>query len=319
MKICILDGYTLNPGDLSWHNLERLAMCQIFDRTGQDQILERCADAEIILTNKVGLTSSMLEKLPKLEFISVMATGYNVIDVSRAKELNITVSNAAGYSSQSVAQHTFALILEHFSMAGAHNQHVTQNDGWRKQPDFSYSLKTRHDIGGKKIGLIGYGAIGSQVAKIAQAFGMEVLINRRNTKGELPEGMRYASLEEMAAQCDIISLHCPFTGDNKHMVNEGFLNSMKKSSVLINTSRGQLVDEKALATALNEGQIAGAGLDVLSQEPPGGDSPLIGATNCIITPHNAWSTLEARQRLMTIMVENVRSFLIGDPINVVNL
>lgn len=318
MKICILDGYTLNPGDLSWHALERLANCEIHDRSAAQDVLERCKDAEIVMTNKVPLTRELMEQLPKLEFINVMATGYNVVDTVAAKEKGIIVSNAAGYSTSSVAQHSFALLLELFSKVGAHSNDVLTKNGWTSQEDFSYSLSPLRELKGKTLGLIGYGAIGSNVAQIAMAFGMKVLVNRRNMDSSAPEGINYASLEEVAANSDAVSLHCPFTGDNAHMINEGFLKQMKNSAVLINTARGQLVDEAALALALTEGQIAGAGLDVLSQEPPAKNNPLFDCPNLILTPHQAWASFESRKRLMGIIVDNVRGFLTNDPINVVN-
>lgn len=318
MKICILDGYILNPGDLSWHALERLANCEIHDRSAAQDVLERCKDAEIVMTNKVPLTRELMDELPKLEFINVMATGYNVVDTVAAKEKGIIVSNAAGYSTSSVAQHSFALLLELFSKVGVHSNDVLTKNGWTSQEDFSYSLSPLRELKGKTLGLIGYGAIGSNVAQIAMAFGMKVLVNRRNMDGNAPEGINYASLEEVAANSDAVSLHCPFTGDNSHMINEGFLKQMKNSAVLINTARGQLVNEAALALALTEGQIAGAGLDVLSQEPPAKNNPLFGCPNLILTPHQAWASFESRKRLMGIIVDNVRGFLTNDPINVVN-
>lgn len=318
MKISILDGYTLNPGDLSWHGLERLANCSIYDRSTADQVVERCKDAEIVMTNKVPITREIMDQLPQLEFINVMATGYNVIDVAAAKEKGIVVSNAAGYSTSSVAQHCFALLLELYSKVGAHNHHVRESEGWASKSDFSYSLSPLREIQGKTIGLIGYGTIGSQVAGIAKAFGMKVLVNRRNQSQELPEGMQYADLQELAEQSDVVSLHCPYTGDNGEMINAAFLEQMKNSAILVNTARGQLVDEQALANALHEGQIAGAGLDVLSQEPPHKDHVLLQAPNTVLTPHQAWASLESRKRLMKIMVDNVRGYLINDPMNVVS-
>lgn len=317
MKICILDGFTLNPGDLSWHALERLANCQIHERTSEANIVERCLDAEIVMTNKVPITREVMEQLPKLEYINVMATGYNVVDVAAAQERGIIVSNAAGYSTSSVAQHTFALLLELFSKVGTHSAHVREKNGWSSQPDFSYSLSPLREVKGKTIGLIGFGAIGSQVATIAQAFGMKVLVHRKDMSKELPESMAYANLEELATKSDVVSLHCPYTGSNGGMIDANFLTQMKPSAVLVNTARGQLIDEVALTTALHEGHIAGAALDVFSQEPPMADHALLKAPNLVVTPHQAWASFEARKRLMAIMVDNVRGFLTNDPVNLV--
>jgi len=318
MKICILDGYTLNPGDLSWHALERLATCEIYERSEPGSVFERCKDAEIVMTNKVPITRELIEQLPKLEYINVMATGYNVVDIEAVKEKGILVSNAAGYSTASVAQHTFALLLELLSKVGMHSHDVLAANGWTSQKDFSYSLSPLRELNGKTMGLIGYGAIGSNVATIARAFGMKVLVHRKRMELDAPDGLSYVSLEEIAAKSDAVSLHCPFTGDNARMIDANFLSQMKRSAVLINTARGQLVDEVALAKALTEGQIAGAGLDVLSEEPPAKDNPLLSCPNLVLTPHQAWASFESRKRLMNIIVDNVRGFLTNDPINVVN-
>ncbi|MBI1183158.1 D-2-hydroxyacid dehydrogenase [bacterium] len=318
MKTTILDGFTLNPGDLSWHDLERLSDCTIYDRTAAELIVERCREAEIIMTNKVPLSAETIAQLPKLEFINVMATGYNIVDVDAAKERGIVVSNAAGYSTPSVVQHTFALMLQIFNNTAAHSHSVKDEMRWAKGADFSYTLHPWHDLAGKTLGIIGFGTIGKKVAEVALTFGMKVLANRRNMDKEAPEGISYAGIEELLAEADVLSFHCPQTTETKGMVNEGFLKSMKSSAVLINTARGGLVDEQALANALNEGTIAAAGLDVLSSEPPAMDNPLLSAKNCIITPHMAWASKEARQRLMHILVENTRAFLMGEPQNVVN-
>lgn len=318
MKTTILDGYTLNPGDLSWHDLERLTACTIYDRTTPEQIVERCKNANIIMTNKVPITAEAMDQLPSLEYISVMATGYNVVDVVAAKERNIIVSNAAGYSTHSVVQLTMAFILELFSKTAAHSASVKDDMKWASQPDFSYTLGPINELGGKTLGIVGYGTIGKEVAKIALAFGMKVLANKRNMAGDLPKGVDWASLEEIRDKSDVISLHAPQNKNTEGIVNADFLKGMKSNAILINTARGGLLVEDDLANALNEGIIAGAGLDVLSQEPPLKSNPLLEAKNCLITPHMAWASVQARKRLMDILIENTRCFLMGEAQNVVN-
>lgn len=318
MKTTILDGYTLNPGDLSWHDLERLTACTIYDRTTPEQIVERCKNANIIMTNKVPITAEAMDQLPSLEYISVMATGFNVVDVVAAKERNIIVSNAAGYSTHSVVQLTMAFILELFSKTAAHSASVKDDMKWASQPDFSYTLGPINELGGKTLGIVGYGTIGKEVAKIALAFGMKVLANKRNMAGDLPKGVDWASLEEIRDKSDVISLHAPQNKNTEGMVNVDFLKGMKPNAILINTARGGLVVEDDLANALNDGIIAGVGLDVLSQEPPLKSNPLLEAKNCLITPHMAWASVQARKRLMDILIENTRCFLMGEAQNVVN-
>ena len=259
-----------------------------------------------------------MEQLPKLEYISVMATGYNMVDTQAAKARGIVVSNAAGYSTQSVVQHTFALMLELFSKVGLHNFSVKEEKIWENQQDFSYTIGSISEIYGKTLGLVGFGEIGKNVAKVAQAFGLKVLANRKNQDTIAPEGIAFVSLDELVAQSDIISLHCPLTADNAQMVNADFLQKIKKTAFLINTARCGLIDENALAFALINGEIAGAGLDVLSTEPPNKNNPLLSAKNCFITPHIAWASFQARQRLMDILVNNTRAFLSGTPENLVN-
>ncbi|MFY0673948.1 MAG: D-2-hydroxyacid dehydrogenase [Bacteroidia bacterium] len=318
MKTTILDGFTLNPGDLVWHDLERLSDCSIYERTAQEQIVERCQNANIIMTNKVPISGETMDQLPNLEFINVMATGYNVIDTEAAKTKGIVVSNAAGYSTPSVVQHTFALLLELYNKTAAHSTAAKDEMKWASGNDFSFTLGSWHDLAGKTMGIVGFGTIGQKVAQVAKAFGMKVLANRRNMEGEDPEGVKYASIDELLSKADVVSLHCPQTAETYQMVNADFINKMKKSAILINTARGGLIDEEALAAALNNGLITGAALDVLNTEPPAKENPLLAAKNCIITPHMAWASKEARQRLMEIMIENTRAFLMGEPQNVVN-
>ena len=317
MNIVVLDGHTLNPGDLSWDELQSLGPCEIFDRTTPEQILPRAASAEIILTNKVVLNRETIMALPKLRYIGVLATGHNVVDITAARARGIPVTNIPGYGTRSVAQHTFALLLELTHHTGHHAQ--TVRDGrWTRSPDFCYWDFPLLELDGLTLGIIGFGQIGRDVAKIAQAFGLRVLIHTRTKPAPLPAGMEFVPLEEIFARTDIVSLHCPLTPDTTHLINATRLARMKPSALLINTSRGPLVDEAALADALNAGHLAGAALDVLSVEPPPATSPLLTAKNCIITPHLGWATRAARQRLMHIAVANLRAFLAGGPQNVVN-
>lgn len=317
MKIVILDGHTTNPGDLSWQPIERLGNCTVYEHTPPELVVERAHDAEIVLTNKSAIDRAHMDSLPKLEFIGVLATGYNVVDVAAAKDKGVVVSNAAGYSTMSVVQHTYALILELMSKASAHSHSVKEDDGWASQEHFSYTLGSVSEISGKTIGIIGFGTIGQRVGEVALAFGMTVLANR-SMEQRPPEGVEYVALDTLLDQSDIITLHCPLTPENQGMVNTHFLLRMKRSAILINTARGGLINEKDLYDGLNSSQIAGAGLDVLSVEPPSSDHVLLSAPNCLITPHIAWASIEARKRLIDITTRNVRSYLIGEPINVVN-
>ncbi len=314
MKIVVLDGYTLNPGDLDWGPLKALGDVTIYDRTPNDLILEHSEQADILLTNKTPLRKAVLTQLPKLKCIGVLATGYDVIDVEEAKNLNIPVCNASGYATDSVAQHTFALILEMMNQISLHDQKVKA--GYWKL-DFSFFSKPIRELNGKTLGLIGYGRIGRRVGEIARAFGLNLLINRKNPGRDEDKGCK-ATLDEIAQFSDIVSLHCPLTEENKGMINKQFLQKMKSEGLLINTARGPLIDEQALANALANKEIAGAGLDVLSNEPPKEANPLLKSNNCIITPHNAWATVESRQKLMDIVVDNVKAFMEGKPQNVVN-
>lgn len=318
MKIVVLDGYALNPGDLSWEALNAIGEVIVYDRTPPALIHERAKDAEILFTNKTPLRQADLELLTQLKYIGVLATGYDVVDIKAAARKGIVVTNIPAYSTASVAQLTFALVLELMNQVGKHSDAVHQG-AWSSSADFSFWLQPQLELAGKNFGIIGYGAIGEQVARIATAFGMHVLAHKRQQPLEVPmENFKWASRDEVLEQSDIISLHCPLTEQTEGMINQESLARMKQTAYLINTARGKLIVERDLADALNQGKIAGAGLDVLSTEPPTKDNPLLGARNCIITPHVAWATTAARKRLMDIAVENLQAFLAGQPVNQVN-
>jgi glycerate dehydrogenase len=315
MKIVITDGYALNPGDMSWDPIRQFGDLKVYDRTSRAEIIERCKDADIILSNKTELSKESIVKLDNVRLISVLATGYNVIDISAAKNSGIDVCNVPAYGTESVAQHTFALILELSNKISLHAASVARGD-WQQSPDYSYSLKPLIELTGKTLGIVGLGNIGLQTAKLANAFGMKVIYNSRNDKHTTLAAFK--SMEDVFSESDFISLHCPLTETNKEFVNKHLLQLMKPTAYLVNTARGQLINEQDLADALNNNDIAGAALDVLSKEPPDSSNPLLTAKNCVITPHNAWSTSEARQRIIDITVENIKAFLSGHPINVVN-
>ncbi|MFA6540902.1 MAG: D-2-hydroxyacid dehydrogenase [Bacteroidota bacterium] len=316
MNIVVLDGFTLNPGDLQWNELQSLGKCTVHDRTLPGEIIERAKDAEIVLTNKVVLSREIIARLPNLKYIGVLATGYNVVDTAAAKEKNIVVTNVPAYSTISVAQTAFSLLLELTHHAGHHSDAV-RNGKWNRSKDFTFRDFPLVELAEKKFGIIGFGNIGRAAARIASAFGMTVLVSTRTKKTD-GEPVRFVDTETLFSESDVLSLHCPLTDETKHLVNRNTLALMKRTAFLINTSRGGLIDEPALAAALNAGTIAGAGLDVLSSEPPASDNPLLSATNCIITPHIAWASFEARKRLMAVAAGNVRSFIDGRPVNVVN-
>lgn len=313
MKIVVLDGYALNPGDISWDELKSLGEVEVYDRTPDNMITERAADAEIILTNKNLMMANVIEKLPRLKYIGVLATGYNVVDTEAAKRRGIIVTNVPAYSTASVAQHTFALILEFYNYPGKFSDEVREGR-WSRNLDFCYWDKQLIELAGKTIGIVGFGRIGKAVARVAEALEMNVIVSEVTDV----EGYENYPLDKLLKRSDIVTLHCPLTPETKGIINRGRLRLMKPSALLVNCARGQLIVEQDLADALNEGRIAGAALDVLSEEPPSPDNPLLKAKNCIITPHVAWATLEARQRLMKIAVDNVRCFLEGKPVNVVN-
>ncbi|QIF02374.1 D-2-hydroxyacid dehydrogenase [Roseimicrobium sp. ORNL1] len=316
MRLTILDAFTANPGDLSWAGLESLADCTFHDRTAPAEVLVRAQDAELVITNKTVLSGDTIRSLPKLKYIGVLATGYNVVDVAAAKECGITVTNVPGYSTPSVAQTVFALLLELTHRVGHHAQTVREGR-WSQCPDFCYWDGTLVELSGRTLGILGYGTIGEGVARIALALGMKVIANRRTWKEAPIEGVTPASQEEVFAQSDVLSLHCPLTEDTKHIINAQNIAKMKPSALLINTARGPLVNEAELAAALNDGRLAGVGLDVLSAEPPPADNPLLTAKNCYITPHIAWASKEARERLINVATQNVKAFLDGKPQNVV--
>jgi len=317
MKIVVLDSYTLNPGDLNWDQLKALAICEFHDRTAADQILPRARGAQIVLTNKTPLNRQIICALPDLRYIGVLATGVNVVDSEAAREQAIPVTNIPAYSAPSVAQCTFALLLELTQHVGHHAQTVSQGR-WSKCPDFCYWDYPLIELEGLTLGLIGYGNIGTAVARIGMAFGMHVLVNRKQPGNADSSNPRFVNRETVLRSSDILSLHCPLTPETKHLINAESLAQMKQGSILLNTSRGPLVDENALVDALQRGHLAGAGLDVLGVEPPPPDNPLFHAKNCIITPHLAWASRASRSRLMDIAVANLRAFLANKPVNVVN-
>lgn len=317
MKIVILDGFTVNPGDLSWSALESLAEVEVYDRTSEDQIVPRCKGAEIVLTNKVVLDSSVLNQLPRLMYIGVLATGYNVVDLEVASRQSIVVTNIPSYSTDSVAQMVFSHLLNIVSRTD-HYAQENRNGRWSKNQDFCYLDHTLSELAGKRMGIVGLGNIGMAVAKIALAFNMEVIAYTSKSDEELPEGVRSVTMEELFTGSDVISLHCPLTESTRHLVNASRLRTMKPSAILINTGRGPLVCDQDVADALNSHTIAAYAADVLTEEPPKADNPLLSAKNCYLTPHIAWATYEARQRLINICVENVKAFIEGEPKNQVN-
>ncbi|MHC4087262.1 MAG: D-2-hydroxyacid dehydrogenase [Planctomycetota bacterium] len=317
MNIVVLDGYTLNPGDLTWKDLESLGQCIVYDRTSPEETVPRAKDTEIVLTNKTLLFSDVIKQLPKLKYIGVLATGYNVVDVEAAGNLGIPVTNVPAYSTQSVAQMVFAHLLNLTQHVGHHAQTV-RSGRWTSNPDFCYWDTPLIELVGLTMGIIGFGRIGKATAKLAQAFDMKVVAYDVVTPSGMPEGCQFVELEDVFRRSDVVSLHCPLTPQTKNLVNKQRLALMKKTAFLINISRGPIVDEQALAQALNNEEIAGAGLDVLSSEPPEKDNPLLTPRNCFITPHIAWATRSARQRLLKVVVENVAAFLAGKPQNVVN-
>ncbi len=316
MNIVILDGYTLNPGDLSWSGLEALGRCTIYDRTPADLTAERAQGAEVVLTNKVALREAELAQLPQLKYIGVLATGYDVVDVAAAGRRGVVVTNIPTYGTRSVAQMTFALLLELTQHVGHHAATVRQGR-WSAGSDFCYWDHPLIELDGLSMGIIGFGRIGRAVAAIAPAFGMRVLAHDTGAAAEPMTDVRMVDLPRLLKSSDVVSLHCPLTPQNKGMINAANLAMMKPGAFLINTARGPLVNEPDLAAALNEGRIAGAALDVLVVEPPPPDNPLLTAKNCIITPHIAWATLAARQRLLDIAIDNLRAYLEGRPSNAV--
>jgi len=327
MKIVVLDGYTLNPGDLAWDDLKSLGPCEIYERTPPEQVLGRAAEATILLTNKTEITREHIQSLPKLKYIGILATGTNIVDLAAARERGIVISNVPAYGTSSVAQTTIAILLELTQHVGLHSEGV-QEGRWTSSADWCYWERPLVELNGLTMGIIGLGRIGTAVARIASSLGMNVIAVAGRTSSrhriggpgssELASPIKHVDLETLFRESDVLTLHCPLTPETKHIVNAQRLSGMKPSAFLLNTSRGQLVDEDALAVALNSGKLVGAGLDVLSVEPPPASNPLLRARNCIITPHLAWATKAARSRLMQAAVENVRAFLSGKPQNVIN-
>lgn len=318
MNIVILDEYPLNPGDLSWEQLNAYGELTIYERTNIDEVVDRATGATAVLTNKVSLGADVLKQLPDLKYIGVLATGYNIVDVEYAREHGIVVTNVPGYSTQSVAQLTFSLLLELCQHVQRHSDSVMEGK-WARSTHFSYWNYPLIELAGKTMGIVGFGDIGKKVADIATAFDMHVVAySRTQTDQSHRHNFRWVGLDELLEQSDVVSLHCPLTPQTQGIINAKALSKMKSSAFLLNTSRGALVEEDSLAAALNNRNLAGAGLDVLPAEPPRPDNPLFEAPNCLITPHIAWATKEARGRLMEIVGENLQAFLAGQPVNVVN-
>lgn len=314
MKIVALDGYAANPGDLSWDELKALGECVIYDRTAPEEVLERAADAEVVLTNKVVITAEMMAALPQLKYIGVMATGYNIVDIDAARERGIIVTNIPSYSTASVAQMVFAHILNIAQQVQHHSEAVHQGR-WTASKDFCFWDTPLIELRGKKLGIVGLGNTGYTTARIAIGFGMEVYAYTSKSSFQLPPEIKKMELDQLFSECDVISLHCLLTDKTHELVNAARLKLMKPTAILINTGRGQLVNEQDLADALNNGQIYAAGLDVLSQEPPKADNPLLTARNCYITPHIAWASAAARERLMGILLDNLKGYIEGKVIN----
>ena len=317
MNIVVLDGYASNPGDLNWNALEALGNVTVYPRTSDAEKVERAKDADIILLNKVQIDEETLSQLPKLKYIGIQATGYNVVDIKAARKHGVIVTNIPAYSTDSVAQMTFALILAVTNRV----EHYTQenrNERWAYNPDFCYWDTPLMELAGKNFGIMGLGNIGMKVAQIARDFGMDVYACTSKNPGDLPEWITKVNKDGLLATSDILSLHCPLADDTFHFINEESLAKMKPSAILINTGRGPLVDEEAVAKALHEEKLAAYGADVMTQEPPSKDNPLFKEKNAFITPHIAWATFEARKRLNKIVAENVKAFMEGHPQNVVN-
>jgi len=318
MKIVVLDGHALNPGDLSWNAIGAIGELQVFDRTADDQIVARAHEAEIVLTNKTRLPAQILRQLKTTRYIGVLATGYDVVDVDTARELKIPVTNVPTYATASVAQFTFAMLLELCHHVALHSEAIRAGE-WSRSKDFSFWKTPLVELSGKTIGLIGLGQIGRRVAEIALAFEMRV-VAAGPVRSSVPDwpGFRWCEVNELMPDADVVSLHCPLRPTTRGIINAKSLAMMKPSAFLINTSRGPLVIDQDLADALNDGRLAGAAVDVLSSEPPSPDNPLLHAKNCIVTPHIAWATKEARSRLLDTAMANLRAFLDGHPVNVVN-
>ena len=317
MKIVVLDGYSVNPGDLSWDALKEMGEVVVYPRTEADEILERMKGADVVLTNKVPFNASMLSKLPKLKMIGVLATGFNIIDIEAAREQGITVCNIPAYSTDSVAQMVFAHIL---NITNRVDSFARQNrEGrWSRNPNFCYWDAPLYELAGRTIGIVGLGSIGCKVARIAREFGMDVFAYTSKNSADLPEGIQKTTMEGLLGVSDILTLHCPLTPETRELINKDSLQRMKHGAILINTSRGSLVNEQDVADALASGQLGAYGSDVMCLEPPAADNPLFSQPHAYLTPHVAWATREARSRLMEIAVANVKAFEEGNPQNVVN-
>ena len=316
MKIVVLDGYGLNPGDLSWDALQALGDVVVYPRTAQGQLLERCDGADALLTNKVVIGAETMDRLPGLKYIGVLATGYNVVDTVAARQRGICVTNIPAYSTDSVAQMTFAHILSIASRVG-HYAAQNRQARWSGSEDFCYWDTPLHELAGKTIGIVGLGNIGMKVARIAMEFGMDVFACTSKSSASLPSGIQKTTVDGLLGVSDILTLHCPLTDNTREMINAGSIRKMKRGAILINTGRGQLVNEADVAAALRDGQLGGYGADVMCSEPPAADNPLFSAPNAFITPHIAWATYEARARLMDIAVGNLKAFISGKPVNIV--
>ncbi len=315
MNIAVLDGHTLNPGDLDWSAFEALGTVRVYPRTPPDETVARARDADAVLTNKTRLTAEVLAAIDRLRYVGVLATGYDVVDLAAARRQGVTVTNVPGYASRSVVQATFGLLLELTNAVG-HHAGTVREGRWTEAPDFCYWDRPLVELAGQTMGVVGYGAIGRAVAEVARAFGMHVLVHSVPAPAEA-EGVTRADLETLFAESDVVSLHCPLTPETAGLVGAERLARMKPTALLLNTARGGLVDEAALAAALREGRLAGAGLDVLSAEPPPANHPLLAVPNCVITPHQAWAGTGSRRRLMAEAARNLRAFLDGRPRNVV--
>lgn len=319
MKIVILDGHALNPGDLSWDCFRQFGTVTYYDRTETEaETVARIGDADIILLNKVPITAAVIEACPSLKLICVLATGYNVVDCEAAARRHIPICNVPGYGTAAVAQFTFALLLELCHRVGLHSESVHSGE-WSSYPDFCYWKTPQMELAGKTLGIIGFGSIGQAVAKIAKAFGMDVITYSRTHYSGLEYLARYVELDELLASSDVVSLHCPLFPETREIIGKDALSRMKAGAILLNTARGALIDESAVSEALHSGKLRGAAMDVAAQEPIPSDSPLLNAPNCILTPHMAWAPIESRQRILDATVKSIQAFLDGKPVNVVNL